>query len=236
MNYSYFSDLSNILPKSKADGISFVKNVNDDPSSPYSINYSGEYQDKNKNLHGYSYSISNKNGTQSGYLKFTTPTSPPHQTYQTNIIAWPKGENVIVKLCVHFVSTLSKIPKGRGKSQKNIQCHSFCGFLKSSLTFISKHPVLSLFLDTFYKLKFFLLGKVSNHDNNNDMKIKDNFGSIDYDGNIILYSGEQDDPSQNHKYDNSYNSNYKNKYDNKKVGRMNYIPLKIYYFYVFILV
>ena len=25
-----------------------VKNVNDDPSSPYSINYSGEYQDKNK--------------------------------------------------------------------------------------------------------------------------------------------------------------------------------------------
>ena len=118
MNYSYFSDLSNILPKSKADGISFVKNVNDDPSSPYSINYSGEYQDKNKNLHGYSYSISNKNGTQSGYLKFTTPTSPPHQTYQTNIIAWPKGENVIVKLCVHFVSTLSKIPKGRGILRK----------------------------------------------------------------------------------------------------------------------
>ena len=68
------------------------------------------------------------------------------------------------------------------------------------------------------------------------MKIKDNFGSIDYDGNIILYSGEQDDPSQNHKYDNSYNSNYKNKYDNKKVERMNYIALKIYYFYVFILV
>jgi len=154
------SDLSNILPKSKADGISFVKNVNDDPSSPYSINYSGEYQDKNKNLHGYSYSISNKNGTQSGYLKFTTPTSPPHQTYQTNIIAWPKG-------------------------------------------------------------------KVSNHDNNNDMKIKDNFGSIDYDGNIILYSGEQDDPSQNHKYDNSYNSNYKNKYDNKKLKEYNELIVKL---------
>ena len=53
------SNIASYLPKNKND-------VTDDPTSPYSINYSGEY---NKN-HDYSYTIRNKNGSHS--VKFTS--------------------------------------------------------------------------------------------------------------------------------------------------------------------
>ena len=76
----YFSDIQSYLPKSKISG------TKDDPTSPYSINYSGEY---NKNDKGYSYVITNENGTHSGYLKFTANPQPP----QPLKISWPNLGN-----------------------------------------------------------------------------------------------------------------------------------------------
>ena len=58
-----FSTVASYLPKNKNDD---SKSLLDDPTSPYSINYSGEY---NKNQ-GYAYTIKDKNGSHS--VKFTS--------------------------------------------------------------------------------------------------------------------------------------------------------------------
>ena len=60
-----FSGIASYLPRNKIDDKD-DKADPDDPKSPYSINYSGEF---NKNQ-GYSYVIQNKNGNQTGYVSF----------------------------------------------------------------------------------------------------------------------------------------------------------------------
>ena len=66
--YFGFSGIASYLPRSKVDD----KEDPDDPNSPYSINYSGEF---NKNQ-GYSYIIQNKNGNQTGYVSFPDLSQP----------------------------------------------------------------------------------------------------------------------------------------------------------------
>ena len=66
--YFDFSGIASYLPRSKVDD----KEDPDDPNSPYSINYSGEF---NKNQ-GYSYIIQNKNGNQTGYVSFPDLSQP----------------------------------------------------------------------------------------------------------------------------------------------------------------
>jgi len=78
----FISDIASYLPKNKID----TKSVADDPQSPYSINYSGEY---NKKDQGYSYVINhdtNKNQSQTGIFKFS-PFSPPSQSSMN--FTWP---------------------------------------------------------------------------------------------------------------------------------------------------
>ena len=58
-----FSGIASYLPRSKIDD---KEKPDDDSNSPYSVNYSGEF---NKNQ-GYSYIIQNKNGNHSGYVSF----------------------------------------------------------------------------------------------------------------------------------------------------------------------
>jgi len=60
---NFFSGIASYLPRSKIDD---EEDPDDDPNSPYSINYSGEF---NKNQ-GYSYIIQNKNGNHTGYVSF----------------------------------------------------------------------------------------------------------------------------------------------------------------------
>lgn len=62
---NFFSGIASYLPRNKIDDKD-DKADPDDPKSPYSINYSGEF---NKNQ-GYSYVIQNKNGNQTGYVSF----------------------------------------------------------------------------------------------------------------------------------------------------------------------
>ena len=87
-----YSDIQSYLPKSKISG----SKDTDDPTSPYSINYSGEY---NKNNQGYSYVISNKNGNHSGYLKFSSLPKPQHALK----ISWPNLGNFRTGVNIYVV-------------------------------------------------------------------------------------------------------------------------------------
>ena len=57
----------------------------DDPSSPYSVNYSGEFN-PNK-VPGYSLVLADKNGKQTGYLHFTGPGGSG-----TTKLSWPRND------------------------------------------------------------------------------------------------------------------------------------------------
>ena len=60
----------------------------DDPSSPYSVNYSGQFN-KNK-VPGYALVLADKDGKQTGYLHFTSPGS--HGTK----LSWPRADKGIL--------------------------------------------------------------------------------------------------------------------------------------------
>ena len=60
----------------------------DDPSSPYSVNYSGQFN-KNK-VPGYALVLADKDGKQTGYLHFTAPGS--HGTK----LSWPRADKGIL--------------------------------------------------------------------------------------------------------------------------------------------
>ena len=74
------SDISSLLPRNKKDEEA------DDPSSPYSVNYSGELHTHSQ---GYSYAIKDENGDKTGYLTFS---SPPQSKYNFSV---PKGDRRI---------------------------------------------------------------------------------------------------------------------------------------------
>ena len=77
----HLSEIAGILPTKKSDEAESEKE--DDPSSPYSVNYSGEYN-KNK-VPGYSLVLADKNGKQTGYLHFTSPGS-------STKLSWPRTD------------------------------------------------------------------------------------------------------------------------------------------------
>lgn len=77
----------------------------DDPSSPYSVNYSGEFS-PNK-VPGYSLILADKNGQQTGYLQFTGPGGSG-----TTKLSWPRNDKGRLGSGNASSSQLSQQPSG----------------------------------------------------------------------------------------------------------------------------
>ena len=78
------SEIAGILPTKKSD-LSSDEEKNDDPTSPYSVNYSGEFN-KNKIPGAYALVLADKNGKQTGYLHVSSPGSDPTK------LSWPRTD------------------------------------------------------------------------------------------------------------------------------------------------
>ena len=84
-----FSGIASYLPRNKNDDTV----DSDDPTSPYSINYSGEYN----NNQGYSYVIHNKDGNHTGYVSY-----PSQPSFKPNF-TWSKGLFQFYKLTMTII-------------------------------------------------------------------------------------------------------------------------------------
>lgn len=76
---NFFSGIASYLPRNKNDDTV----DSDDPTSPYSINYSGEYN----NNQGYSYVIHNQDGNHTGYVSYPSqPSFKPNFTWSKETV------------------------------------------------------------------------------------------------------------------------------------------------------